>query len=115
MRELADRDLPDGDLLIYIESSVKTALNALVFAPNTASTWTRARLAVESFLHGVWAAGGLMGASPAEAYTVLCGLGVTMDPEDILEGIMVVQVGLHMAHPPEFIELTFKQKMLGGS
>jgi phage tail sheath protein FI len=101
--------------MIYIESSVKTALNAFVFAPNTASTWTTVESMIESFLHGVWAAGGLMGASPGEAYSVSCGLGKTMTADDILAGNMIVHVVLTMVHPAEFIELVFKQQMLGGA
>ena len=70
---------------------------------------------IESFLHGVWARGGLMGTSPDQAYNVQCGLGSTMTPDDVLNGVMRVQVTLQMVHPAEFIELTFKQQMLGGA
>jgi phage tail sheath protein FI len=101
--------------MIYVEQSVKTALNRFVFAPNTAQTWVTVTSMIESFLHGVWAAGGLMGTSPQQAYNVQCGLGSTMTPDDILNGNMIVQIVLQMVHPAEFIQLTFKQQMLGGS
>jgi Bacteriophage tail sheath protein len=100
--------------MIFIEQSVKTALNSFVFAPNTAQTWVTVVSMIESFLHGVWSAGGLMGASPGEAYNVQAGLGSTMTPIDVLEGRMLVQITLQMIHPAEFIELTFRQQMLGG-
>jgi hypothetical protein len=54
-----------------------------------------------------------MGATASEAFTVQCGLGSTMTPQDILEGYMIVQVTLQMIRPAEFIALTFKQKMEG--
>lgn len=98
--------------MIYVEQSVKTALNAFVFEPNTASTWTTVTSMIESFLHGLWAAGGLMGATPAQAFSVQCGLGSTMTADDILAGNMIVQIVLQMVHPAEFIELVFKQQML---
>ena len=101
--------------MIYVEQSVKTALNSFVFAPNTASTWTTVVSMIESFLHGLWSAGGLMGASPAQAYSVRCGLGSTMTPDDILNGNMIVHVVLQMVHPAEFIELVFNQQMLAAS
>jgi phage tail sheath protein FI len=101
--------------MIYVEQSVKTALNSFVFAPNTASTWTTVTSMIESFLHGLWSSGGLMGAAPSEAYGVKCGLGSTMTPDDILNGTMIVHIVLQMVHPAEFIELVFKQQMLGGS
>jgi phage tail sheath protein FI len=70
---------------------------------------------VSNFLQGLWSAGGLMGATAKEAYTVQCGLGSTMTGLDILNGYMIVQVTLQMIHPAEFIELTFKQQMQGVS
>jgi hypothetical protein len=100
--------------MIYVEQSVKQALEAMVFRPNTAQTWVTVTSMIESFLHGLWAAGGLMGTTPAEAYSVRAGLGSTMTPDDVLNGLMRVQVTLQMVHPAEFIELTFKQQMLGG-
>ena len=62
-------------------------------------------------LENLWARGGLMGATPREAFSVNCGLGTTMSAQEVLEGYMVVQVLVQMIHPAEFIELTFKQKM----
>lgn len=101
--------------LIYVEQSIKTALNSFVFAPNDGSTWVTVTSMVSNFLQGLWSAGGLMGATAKEAYTVQCGLGSTMTGLDILNGYMIVQVTLQMIHPAEFIELTFKQQMQGVS
>lgn len=99
--------------LIYIEQSIKSALNGFVFAPNDGNTWVAVTSMVSNFLQGVWSAGGLMGATASEAFTVQCGLGSTMTGLDILNGYMIVQVTLQMIRPAEFIELTFKQKMEG--
>lgn len=101
--------------MIYVEQSIKTALSSFVFGPNTASTWVTVVSMIESFLHGLWSAGGLMGATPDQAYNVQAGLGSTMTADDVLNGIMRVQVVLTMVHPAEFIELTFEQQMLSGS
>jgi len=101
--------------MIFIEQSVKQALESMVFRPNTAQTWVTVTSMIESFLHGVWAAGGLMGSAPEQAYRVQAGLGSTMTPDDVLNGVMRVQIVLQMVHPAEFIELTFKQQMLAGS
>jgi phage tail sheath protein FI len=101
--------------LIYIEQSVELALNKFVFEPNVAQTWVTVTSMVGTFLRGVWQAGGLMGASPAEAFSVQCGLGSTMTAQDVLEGKMIVQIKLTMIHPAEFIVLTFQQQMQGGA
>lgn len=97
--------------IIYIEQSIKNALDRFVFAANDGNTWTTVTAMVSNFLQGVWAQGGLMGATASEAFTVQCGLGSTMTQQDIVEGNMIVQVTLQMIRPAEFIELTFKQKM----
>lgn len=99
--------------LIYVEQSIKLALDQFVFAANDGKTWVGAVSMVSNFLQGLWSQGGLMGSTATEAFTVECGLGSTMTPLDVLEGYMIVQVTLQMIHPAEFIELTFKQKMAG--
>lgn len=97
--------------LIYIEQSIKTALQSYVFAANDSTTWMTVSSSIASFLTSLWRSGGLMGAKPDEAFTVQCGLGSTMTPQDVLNGYMVVAVTLQMIHPAEFIELTFTQMM----
>jgi phage tail sheath protein FI len=99
--------------VIYIEQSVKRALDKFVSAPNNGQTWTTVNAMISSFLRGVWSQGGLMGAKPDEAFKVRCGLDSTMTGLDILNGYMVVQISLQMIRPAEFIELTFKQTMQG--
>jgi len=96
---------------IFIEQSVKQALHKFVLAPNTATTWVAVTSMIESFLHGLWAAGALMGSSPDQAYSVQCGLGSTMTAQDVVEGMMRVELTLQMVHPAEFIMLSFKQQV----
>lgn len=101
--------------LIYIEQSIKNAMDPYVFAPNDGNTWVKVTSMVSAFLQGLWSRGGLMGATASEAFTVQCGLGSTMTPQNILDGYMIVQVTVQMIRPAEFIELTFKQQMQGMS
>jgi len=53
----------------------------------------------------------LAGAKPDDAFYVKVGLGVTMTAEDILNGIMNVEIGMAVARPAEFIVLKFSHKM----
>lgn len=99
--------------LIYIEQSIKNAMDPYVFAANDGNTWVKVTSMVSAFLQGLWSRGGLMGATASEAFTVQCGLGSTMTPQNILDGYMIVQVTVQMIRPAEFIELTFKQQMQG--
>lgn len=97
--------------MIFLEESVKNAARAYVFEPNDANTWLNMKCMIENFLRGIWKRGGLVGAVPEDAFSVHVGLGDTMTPEDILEGIMRITVLVAISHPAEFIEITFQQQM----
>ncbi len=97
--------------VIFIEQSIKYAIEAYVFASNTANTWNDIKAMVSNFLTNVWKQGGLAGASPSDAFTVDIGLGVTMTNTDILDGYMRMSVKVAISRPAEFIVLTFEQKM----
>lgn len=99
--------------LIFIEQSMKRMLQQKVFAPNNADTWSVVRDQLTDFLTGLWSQGALVGATPAEAFSVALGLGQTMTAQDVLDGYMRVSVQLAVAHPAEFIVITLQQQMEG--
>ncbi len=100
--------------LIMIEQSVKSAVENYVFAPNTPQTWLKVKIAIDNFLTDLWREGALLGISPAQAYETVIGLGSTMTPEDVLDGVMRVSIFVSIARPAEFVELTFEQRMQEG-
>jgi hypothetical protein len=97
--------------LIMIEQSIKNSVEAYVFENNNARTWIKIKTSIQNFLTEVWKQGSLAGATPADAYEVNVGLGATMTPVDILEGMMRISVKVAITRPAEFIEITFQQKM----
>jgi phage tail sheath protein FI len=97
--------------MIMLEESIRLASKAYVFEPNVANTWVTIKSMIRNFLTGIWKRGGLAGASPDDAFGVFVGLGETMTPEDILEGILRVTVLVAISRPAEFIEITFQQQM----
>lgn len=97
--------------MIMLEESVKLATKAYVFEKNDANTWVTIKSMIGNFLTGIWKRGGLAGTSPEDAFLVQVGLGETMTPEDILEGILRVTVLVAVSRPAEFIEITFQQQM----
>lgn len=97
--------------MIMLEESCRLAAKAMVFEPNVGSTWVTIRSMISNFLTGIWKRGGLAGATPEDAFSVHVGLGETMTPEDILEGILRVTVLVAVSRPAEFIEITFQQQM----
>ena len=105
------RYIPVRRLFLQVESDIKRATSYSVFEPNTATTWTRLRTQVESYLTQLWQDGGLAGASVDEAFFVRVGLGETMDEQDILEGRLNITVGAAAVRPVEFIVFTFTHKL----
>ena len=97
--------------MIMLQESLRLAMAAYVFEPNTSSTWVTVKGMANNFLTGIWKRGGLAGASADDAFSVLVGLGETMTAEDILEGRLNVTILVALSRPAEFIELTFQQQM----
>lgn len=94
-------------LFLFVEQSTRNASQFVVFEPNSAVTWNRVKGMISNFLTGLWRDGGLVGATPAEAFFVKVGLGETMTTQDVLEGRMIVEIGLAASRPAEFIILRF--------
>lgn len=105
------RYIPVRRFFNFVEESVKKATFRFVFEPNDANTWVRVRGMIENFLTLQWRQGALQGAKPEQAFYVRVGLGQTMTAVDILEGRMIVEIGMAVVRPAEFIILRFSHKM----
>ena len=97
--------------LMMLEESIRLAAKDFVFEPNTANSWITLKRMISNFLTDIWVRGGLAGARLEDAFTVRVGLGETMTPEDIQEGIMRITAFIAPLRPAEFIEITFQQQM----
>lgn len=97
--------------MIMLEESVRNAVRAYVFEPNVAATWLTIKNTIGNFLCGIWKRGGLMGATPEDAYSVHVGLGDTMTGDDILNGTLRVTVLVALIRPAEFLTFSFQQQM----
>ncbi|OGO00135.1 MAG: hypothetical protein A2Y58_06135 [Chloroflexi bacterium RBG_13_51_52] len=105
------RYIPVRRLFIMIEQSVKKSTAWAVFGPNDAMAWLKVKAMIESYLEGLWRQGALVGSKAEQAFFVRVGLGVTMTEQDILEGRMIIEVGIAAVRPAEFIILRFSHKM----
>ncbi|MDB5033866.1 MAG: putative phage tail sheath protein [Chlorobi bacterium] len=94
-----------------VEESVKKSTYWAVFEPNDANTWVKVRGMIENYLTQKWREGALAGATTKEAFFVKCGLGTTMTSQNILEGMMNVEIGMAVVRPAEFIVLKFSHKL----
>ncbi len=105
------RYVPVRRLFNYAEESIQKATAFAVFEPNNSMTWLKLRSMVESFLDNLWRQGALAGGRAEDAYFVQVGLGTTMTSQDIMEGRLIIKVGLAAVRPAEFIILQFTHKL----
>ncbi|MDR8390620.1 phage tail sheath subtilisin-like domain-containing protein [Aliifodinibius sp. S!AR15-10] len=105
------RYVPVRRLFIFIEESIEKASEPVVFEPNDANTWSKMKAMIENFLTGLWRDGALAGPTPEQAFFVKVGLGQTMSAIDILEGRLIIDVGIAAVRPAEFIILRFQHKL----
>lgn len=94
-----------------VEESSKKSTEPFVFETNDANTWVKVQGMLENFLTVLWRQGALQGAKPEHAFYVAVGLGKTMTSLDILEGRMIVEIGMAVVRPAEFIILRFSHKL----
>ncbi len=92
-----------------IEQSIKNSINWAVFEPNDDHLWLRVKGMISDYLTELWKEGALQGSSASQAFYVNVGLGSTMTSQDLLEGRLIVAVGLAVVRPAEFIILQFTQ------
>lgn len=105
------RYVPVRRLFITIEESTKKASAFAVFEPNDATTWLKVKGMIESYLYSLWERGALAGSKPESAYYVNVGLGRTMTAQDVLEGRLIVEIGVAAVRPAEFVVLRFMHRL----
>lgn len=98
-------------LFNLIEESIQKSTGFAVFEPNDATTWLKVKALADAYLYGLWQRGALAGATAETAYFVNVGLGKTMTAQDVLEGKLIVEIGVAAVRPAEFIILRFYHKL----
>lgn len=99
---------------LQIQESVKKSLALFAFKPNDANTWRATKAMIENFLLAKWRVGAMVGTKPEEAFFVRVGINQTMTQQDIVEGSMIVEMGLSAVRPAEFIVVRLVQKVVVG-
>ena len=105
------RYVPVRRFFLMVEESVRKGTAWAVFEPNESSTWTKIVAAAETFLLPLWRQGALQGVKQEQAFYVACGLGRTMTEQDIEEGRLVLEMGLAVLRPAEFMVLRITHRM----
>lgn len=95
-------------LFLFVERSVRDAVNWAVFLPNSDATRRDLATTIRSFLYTLWAQGMLDGATHSDAYTVQCDRDNNNDI-DIRSGLLTVDVTFRPMYPAEFVRIRFRQ------
>lgn len=95
--------------IIFIEKSIKSAIKFHALLPNDSLRFRSVKSMIERFLTNLWTEGALKGSKVMDAFEVNIGLGSTMLPEDIVNGIIRISVKVALTHPADFIEITIEQ------
>jgi len=96
-------------LFIFIEASIYNSTQWVVFEPNDPRLWARVKQTVTLFLRTQWREGALFGEKEEEAYSVNVGRE-TMSEDDILNGRLIIEVGIAPVRPAEFVIFRVFQK-----
>jgi hypothetical protein len=94
--------------LIFLEASIAEGTRWVVFEPNALETWSRLTTSVSAFLLTQWREGALFGSTPEQAFFVRCD-ETTMAADEILNGILICQVGVALVRPAEFVVFRIEQ------
>lgn len=94
---------------IFVEQSLRNSLQWVVFEPNDQRLWAAVTRDIGAFLTTLWHQGALFGATPAEAFFVVCDES-NNPPESRAEGTLYIDVGLAPVYPAEFVVIRITQK-----
>ncbi len=95
-------------LFLFIERSVRDAVNWAVFLPNNSLTRRDLATTIRSFLYSLWSQGMLDGDVHTSAYTVKCDNENNPDV-DVRNGLLTVDVTVKPPFPAEFVRIRFRQ------
>jgi hypothetical protein len=97
--------VPVRRLTTFIEQSLLQSLRWAQFEPNAPTLWESITLEATAFMSGLFASGAFAGAAAAEAYSVVCD-ATTTSTNDVLNGIVNLNVGFQPVEPAEFVLLS---------
>ena len=101
-------------LFNFVEESIQRGTQWAVFEPNDFDLWQRVKRNITSFLRGLWSQGALVGATPEQAFYVLC--DASNNPAaSVDEGKLIVEIGIAPVKPAEFVIFRISQWQGGGA
>lgn len=96
-------------LFIFLEASIYNSTQWVAFEPNDPRLWARVKQTITLFLRSQWRDGALFGEKEEEAFSVAVGRD-TMTEQEILNGQLIVEIGIAPVRPAEFVIFRIFQK-----
>ncbi|MEM6807032.1 MAG: hypothetical protein AAF696_36865, partial [Bacteroidota bacterium] len=97
------RYVPVRRFILMLDREVSAILQKYKQAPNSQASWNAIKTEVETLLADFWRKAAFSGSKAKAAYFVKVGLGETMTQQDIQDGNIVLELGVAMTRPAEFI------------
>ena len=97
----------------YLEESILSGTQWVVFEPNDQALWARVRRNISAFLVNEWRGGALFGARAEDSFYVKCD-EETNPPESVDVGRVICEIGIAPVKPAEFVVFRLAQ-ISGGS
>ena len=94
--------------LHMIKKAVRELSAFAVFENNDYILWGQVTTAISTYLNQLWQAGGLKGASPSQAFYVLCD-ATNNTTQSINDGVLNVEIGVALQTPAEFVVIRIGQ------
>jgi len=95
-------------LINFLKESIDEGTQFAVFEPNAQPLWQKIKRSVNGFLTNVWRDGALFGATPEEAFFVKCDES-TNPPEVRVLGQVIIEIGVAVVQPAEFVIFRISQ------
>ncbi|HVL99047.1 MAG TPA: phage tail sheath subtilisin-like domain-containing protein [Egibacteraceae bacterium] len=95
-------------LFNYLEESILSGTQWVVFEPNDHALWAKIRRTISAFLVNEWRKGALFGQNPDQAFYVKCD-DETNPAESIDAGMVLCEIGVAPVKPAEFVIFRLSQ------
>ncbi|MET7390783.1 phage tail sheath family protein [Streptomyces sp. NPDC005529] len=95
-------------LFNFVEESILSGTNWVVFEPNDQKLWDSVKRTVTMFLRSVWRDGAIFGRVPDQAFFVKCD-EENNPPSSRDQGILNVEIGIAPVKPAEFVVFRISQ------
>jgi uncharacterized protein len=113
-RTTADKFVPVRRTLIELRHQLINVTRWAAFEPNDRILWSTLEAGVSQYLTDFWSNGGLKGETPQQAFFVRCDSSINT-PDIVEAGRVIVEVGVALRYPAEFIIIRLSQWEGGSS